>query len=413
MAYVAKDDIIVYIESELNFIQGISQAYEITLYKDFIGNSLNMNQPTSFHVAIFDNSNKLLQYSNPMASGVSDILNVQKTNNSGKIDFTITQQQSNYLPVGALYAEVTVIYENYYPQPKTYIFPKIKIGESISNGQTGGGTGGNGTGGGTGGNGNGTISISTLSNYVIESINGSNPTLPGRVSLNSNNPADVTTITFRNLDGNGIRLASLENFLIKRISNEGINGTISIIDQDPTNMYAIYKILDWSRIDITPGNSDIDDSDGILINVSLETKSSGPGVTKTLWEVGQNVTYDLDAYGITSASVGQEGLLTYVDKNINPNPSTGNNSQTGITLTYSPYYDSYVMVEVNGISVEIGNGTKNAPAFFSGNNGLTAASIDSLRAGDELIWNGEIAGFELEAGDEINLIYEASATDIV
>jgi hypothetical protein len=410
MAYVAKDDIIVYLESELNFVQGISQSYEIDLYKDFIGQSLNMSQPTSFHVAIYDNQNKLLQYSNPMASGVSDILNT--VSNPSKLNFTITQQQSNGLPVGALYAEITIIYENYYPQPKTYIFPKIKIGESISNGQGGGNTGG-GTGGGTGENGGGTISISTLSNYTIESVSGTNPTLPGRVSLDSNNPAEVTSIIFRNLDGNGIRLASLENFLIKRISNEGINGTISIIDQAATNMYAIYKILDWSRIDITPGNNDTDDSDGILINVSLETKSSGPGVTKTLWEVGQTITYDLDAYGITSSSVGQEGLLTYVDKNINPTPSTGDNSQTGITLTYSPYYDSYVMVEVNGISVEVGNGTKNAPAFFSGNSGLSAVSIDSLRAGDELIWNGLIAGFELESGDEINLIYEASASDVV
>lgn len=410
MAYVAKDDIIVYLESELNFVQGISQSYEIYLYKDFIGQSLNMSQPTSFHVAIYDNQNKLLQYSDPMTPGVSDVLTV--VNSPSQLDFTITPQQSNGLPAGALFAEITIIYENYYPRPKTYIFSKIKIGELISNGQGGGNTGG-GTGEGTGESGGGTISISTLSNYTIESVSGINPTSPGRVSLDSNNPAEVTSIIFRNLDSNGIRLASLENFLIKRISNEGINGTISMIDQAATNMYAIYKILDWSRINITPDNNDNDDSDGILINVSLETKSSGPGVTKTLWEVGQTITYDLDAHGITGSSVAAEGLLTYVDKNINPSPSNGDNSQTGITLTYSPYFDSYVMVEVNGISVEVGNGTKNAPAFFSGNSGLSAVSIDSLREGDELIWNGLIAGFELEAGDEINLIYEASANDIV
>jgi len=178
-------------------------------------------------------------------------------------------------------------------------------------------------------------------------------------------------------------------------------------------MYAIYKILDWNRLDLTVGNGDTDDSDGILINVSLETKSSGPGVTKTLWEVGQNITYDLDAYGVTSTSVAPEGILTYQDKNVNPSATAGDNQRTGITLTYSPYYDSYVIVEINGISVEVGNGTKIAPAFFSGNSGLSAASIDSLRAGDELIWNGTIAGFDLEPGDEVNLIYEASAGDII
>jgi len=70
------------------------------------------------------------------------------------------------------------------------------------------------------------------------------------------------------------------------------------------------------------------------------------------------------------------------------------------------------MVEVNGISVELGDGVKTRSAYFSSNNGLTAAAINSLRAGDELIWNGVIAGFDLESGDEINLIYEASADDV-
>jgi len=247
---------------------------------------------------------------------------------------------------------------------------------------------------------------------MIEFVNGNNPTQPGRVSVNSNTPELVTSIIFRNLDNNGIRLASLENFLIKRISNEKINGTISILDLASTNMYAIYKILDWGRLDLTPGNGDADDSDGIYISVSLETKSSGPGVTKTLWEVGQSVTYTLDAYGITGLAVKPDGVLTYLDKEINPAPTAGDNSPTGITLTYTPYQDSYVMVEVNGISVELGDGVKTRSAYFSSNNGLTAAAINSLRAGDELIWNGVIAGFDLESGDEINLIYEASADDV-
>lgn len=402
MAFVANDDIILFIESELNFIRGISQTYELILYKDFIGNALNMSQPTSFHVAIFDNQNKLLQYSNPRAIGISDILNVY-LNNTGKLDFTISVQQSNGLPPGPIFAEVTVIYENFFPRPKTYIFPRIKLGEVVPNGQEGITPGP-----GPGPSPSPGISISTFQEYTIQSVVGVNPTLPGRISVNSNVPEQVTTIVFRNLDNRGTRLSSLENFLSKRILNEGINGTITILDLNVSNMYAVYKILGFNRLDLTAGNGDADNSDGIQINVTLETKSTGPGVTKTLWEVGQSVTYDLDAYGITANEVGVNGILTFQDKNVNPTATTGNDATTGIVLTHSPYLDSYVMVEVNGISVEIGDGTKNAPAYFSGNNGISAASIDNLRAGDELIWNGDIAGFDLEVGDEINLIYETA-----
>jgi hypothetical protein len=70
------------------------------------------------------------------------------------------------------------------------------------------------------------------------------------------------------------------------------------------------------------------------------------------------------------------------------------------------------MVEVNGISVDLGNNTKNATCYFSGNNGVTPVAYEEIRSGDQLIWNGNIAGFELEEGDEINLIYEVNVDDL-
>jgi hypothetical protein len=70
------------------------------------------------------------------------------------------------------------------------------------------------------------------------------------------------------------------------------------------------------------------------------------------------------------------------------------------------------MVEVNGISVEVGDGTTDKATYFSGNNGLTATAIEEIRSGDQLIWNGNIAGYDLEIDDEINLIYEARADDL-
>lgn len=407
MPYVAKDDIIAHVETELNVIQGSAQTYDILLYKDFIGNALNLNEPTSFHVAVYSDNNKVLQYSNPNSYGVSDVLNIDNANNTGKIDFEITSQQSTNIQSGRLFAEISVIYENYYPQPKTYVFARIEIGNmihnpaivSVSSTETGSGTG--------------STTISHNGKFTIEHINGLNPSLPGYASVNSGTPGLVDSIVFRNLDSNNTRLTSLENFLNKRISSDAINGVITLIDTASTNMYAIYKIDSWERIDITPGNGDADDSDGIKINVSLEAASTGPGVTKVLWEVGQKITFELDAHGITRSSIMPTGILTYVDKKINPTLTSGDHASTGISITHSPYQDSYVTIEVNGISVALGDGNKDTDSYFSGDSGITPASIEEVRAGDTLYWNGSIAGFDLEAGDAINLIYEANSEDLI
>ena len=422
MAIVAKDDLIISIDGEFNFIQGTPQQYEITVFKDFIGNELNLSEPTSFHVGIYSGDDKAIQYSNPRTFGVSDILNIDLENNTGKISFTVDDSQSVYIPSGDLYAEVSIIFENYYPQPKTYVFPKLKIGKAINDpnnpiGNPGGGDAGDGdTGNGGGDNGNGgtgnAVPIYKNGTFTIESVQGDNPTSAGYVTVNNSTPGLVDSFIFTNLNNDGIRLVALENFLTKRISNEDINGIMTVIDTDPTNMYAIYKIESWERIDITPGNGITEDSDGIKVNVFLEARSSGPGVSKQAWEVGQKITFDLDAHGITERQILPTGILTYVDKNINPLQTLGNYQSTGITITYSPFQDSYVNVEVNGVSVELGDGTRDTDSYFSGDSGLTPARIEELRAGDELYWNGSFAGFDLEVGDEIKLIYEARAEDL-
>ena len=408
MAYVSKDDIIAFIDNEINFIQGNSQTYEITLYKDFIGSPLNLNQPTSFNVALYVNENRALQYSSPRTLGVSDILNIDNTNDTGTIQFEIDVNQSIYLTQGDIYAEVSIIFENMYPQPKSYVLPKIKIGTAINNPEI---EIGNSDSGNVDSN-NQNVIPSHNGTFNIEATDGSNPTTAGFVSMSSNKPNLVDSIIFKNLDAKGIRLTALENFLIKRISTDNINGVITLLDTESTNMYAIYKIDSWERVDITSGNGEDDDSDGIKINVSLEAQSTGPGVTKTIWSVGQKITFELDAHGITGSSILPDGILTYVDKAINPIETSGNYSSTGIIMTYSPYQDSYVSVEVNGISVDLGDGVRDTDSYFSGDGGNTPTSIEEIRAGDQLYWNGQIAGFDLVADDEINLIYEAKAEDL-
>lgn len=412
MAIIAKDDIILQTGDEFNFTQGTEQSYEFFLYKDFVGTGLNLYEPTSFHVAIYRNDVKYLQYSLPNTMGVSDSLIAYKDENSGRLSFTITPQQSLMIPPGEVFMQVTVMYENFYPQPKVYVFQPVKLGESIQG--TGGvqdpdaGTGG---GGSTGGDGGGTTSIFNGSTFMVESVEGINPTDAGKLTLDNYQPNLVTSIIFRNLDEKGTRITLLENFLKNRIALEGVKGTLTLTEVGDTNMYAIYKIKGWERVDIVVGDGDDQHTDGIKVNVELEDIATGPGVTRSTFIVGQKLTYSLDASGIGQSSIS-DGIGTYVDKNINPVATSGDIAATGITITYSPYYDSYVMVEVNGISVEVGDGVKDKAAYFSGNGGTTAAAIEEIRSGDQLIWNGSIAGYDLEIGDSVNLIYEVDVDEL-
>jgi hypothetical protein len=87
-------------------------------------------------------------------------------------------------------------------------------------------------------------------------------------------------------------------------------------------------------------------------------------------------------------------------------PTTGNYQPTGLTMQYTPYRDGSVNVLINGISVSEGDGNRNGEVYFSNDGGLTAKSISNIEAGDEIYWNGNIAGFDLTNTDTIDVEYQ-------
>ena len=114
-------------------------------------------------------------------------------------------------------------------------------------------------------------------------------------------------------------------------------------------------------------------------------------------------------------SVGGAPLDTGVEvyeRDLTPLATSGNYSATGITITYTPFADSAVDVLVNGLGLSEANGNRDGGAvYFSNDGGATAKTNANIEAGDELYWNGEIAGFELTTDDVIDIIYNRSALD--
>jgi hypothetical protein len=68
---------------------------------------------------------------------------------------------------------------------------------------------------------------------------------------------------------------------------------------------------------------------------------------------------------------------------------------------------SWVEVLLNNVSVDVGDGTRSAPCYFSSDGGATALASGSLSLGALLYWVGSIAGVQLATSDRLSFIYVA------
>jgi hypothetical protein len=138
----------------------------------------------------------------------------------------------------------------------------------------------------------------------------------------------------------------------------------------------------------------------------------------------------VNSNGITSSSMGTPALLvmiedeeggtgvaetgvnTRVDYNQNPSATSSDGDTTGLTITYTPFGDGAVIVKINGLQINLGDGAKGQAAYFSADGGTTAKSVADITAGDTLYWMGSIADYELEIDDDIDFVYDASSNDV-
>lgn len=108
--------------------------------------------------------------------------------------------------------------------------------------------------------------------------------------------------------------------------------------------------------------------------------------------------------------VDVEGVPTDVDNDKAVSVVTnGNGSETGLAIQYTPFADSKVDLKINGISCNYGMAKD---FYFSNDGGVTAKAMADIEAGDQLIWNGDNAGYELDQTDDIDLDYEAASNEI-
>ena len=113
-----------------------------------------------------------------------------------------------------------------------------------------------------------------------------------------------------------------------------------------------------------------------------------------------------------SGGVAETGVQTRADYNKAPNATSSDGDTTGLTITYTPFDDGAVIIKVNGLQVNLGDGAKNEACYFSADGGTTAKASSAIAAGDTLYWMGSMANYQLEADDELDFVYDASSNDV-
>ena len=390
MGQVTQNDIIANLAALSNFTQASSKTYTINLYRNTVGVNLRSNGASTISISVVDTGGAVLSIFSTTTIGTNLPLSVSSAN--GSLTFTIPVTASAYYPPGKIYAKITIIYSSFFPRGITYNLPNLELGTVALSA--------------SGGVGLTATSLALLKpSYTLESLNGTdNPGLNGKAVLDSGTPSTITKIKLSNLDSNGLRLSELENFLIK-LTSEGARGRFKIINKSHTSMYALYKITTWSRIDTYAGTSGVDteDNDAIQINLTFETVSSGTAALQSVFQVGNLLSYETDSQGILLEDIP---IWTKEDEEKTSSVTSGNYAQTGIFLTSKPHPSGTLVVDVNGLRATVGNAVKTKDCYFSRDTGTTALSLNVLAIGDQLIWNGVIAGYELDATDKIDILYE-------
>lgn len=103
---------------------------------------------------------------------------------------------------------------------------------------------------------------------------------------------------------------------------------------------------------------------------------------------------------------------TLLDKAKSPTgPTAGNNSVvSGVVITALPAAGGYVRVHVNGLAVRLGDGVTTRDCYFADPGAGAPAGVRAIAdivPGDLFVWNGVIAGYELDTADVIDFDYES------
>lgn len=199
---------------------------------------------------------------------------------------------------------------------------------------------------------------------------------------------DFTIEAGKILDNEGRLVIVNGNLINNGTYNQGVNGSLEIVN---------------TNLDYILGRGNTVNGQDILW-----TGATG------IWSPGESITYldtASDNVYVTKEWVNNKvsSSTTNIKLSDKYQPSlttSGDGQSTGVSITDTPIDDGFVDVRINGISAILGDGIKTKDCYFSADGGTTARLIKDITSGDTLYWNGLIAGYDLDASNDlISLFY--------
>ena len=106
----------------------------------------------------------------------------------------------------------------------------------------------------------------------------------------------------------------------------------------------------------------------------------------------------IDSMILNGDSYNMDVVVPYVgDYNLVPPTTSGNNFDTTLALSQNPIVNTGVDVEINGMSISIGDGVTTEGGYFSRDGGTTAQPFSDLQIGDVFFFNGTNVNYQLDS----------------
>lgn len=191
-------------------------------------------------------------------------------------------------------------------------------------------------------------------------------------------------------------------------------GRLVVESVEDANTFVAVQLgnIEVSTWDLTPGSFYVVDESGSgSFEEFVDENSPSFAYSNPIMQAITATTAQVLPWRPSLGGIVIEQGIEHTQADLVPNQTNGAGSSTGISLEFTPFGGNEVQVYINGVAVTETYGDKTGDVYFSNDGGTTSATQSQLVAGSVLYWNSNNAGFEIGAGDSIDLVYERSSSE--